>query len=75
MPLSVAQCSRLYVQTELGVERRCARCGDLWPAKDPEFWRLKRPGVWQSWCRACLAEYDQARRRGRQERSTGSARA
>jgi hypothetical protein len=44
--------------TWLGLERRCARCGEFWPA-DTEFWHpLKRAdhiGL-HSWCRACYGE-------------------
>ena len=49
-------------EEELGVQRRCPRCGDWWPL-DATFWISitdGRPG--HAWCRACLAEYQQARR-------------
>ena len=36
-------------------EKLCTRCREWWPC-DVEFFRLDRPGVWHSWCRACEAE-------------------
>jgi len=61
------------METDLGIERRCSRCREWWPA-DGEFWSEKRPGVFYSWCRACFAEYNVERRaRLREsERLTGS---
>lgn len=52
--------SRLYkneILTELGIEKMCPRCGEIWPA-DMEFFR-KGPGKrgLDSWCRACRYEY------------------
>jgi hypothetical protein len=47
--------------TELGIERRCGRCRQFWPA-DQEFFSLKKPGQLHSWCRACFAEYAIERR-------------
>lgn len=55
------------IETELGTERRCPRCGEFWPAPpDPEFWQAVtkrgRPSF-HPYCRACLAELAVLRRR------------
>lgn len=40
--------------TELGLELRCARCKEYWPA-DPEYFHKKGDGL-HSYCRACVSE-------------------
>lgn len=48
-------------EPELGVQRRCSRCREWWPA-DPEFFYHDTPDRLHSWCKACWAEYHRARR-------------
>jgi hypothetical protein len=45
-----------FIQTEIGLECRCARCGDYWPA-DSEFFHLTPRGLPHSYCKACFVEY------------------
>lgn len=66
------------METELGIERRCARCREFWPADDPEFWqRITKRGrpAWHAYCRACLSELGHIRRSrtpgSRSERASG----
>jgi len=50
--------------TELGVEKRCTRCGDWWPA-DEEFFpknRVRTKRGLSPWCKACFTEYHRERR-------------
>jgi hypothetical protein len=48
------------METELGLERRCTKCGDYWP-EDREFWFIgnrkdqKKPCIQQP-CKACYYE-------------------
>ena len=45
------------IMTDLGEEKRCARCGEYWPA-DEEFFaacRNNKSGL-HSYCRACCTE-------------------
>ncbi len=54
----------------LGEVRKCPQCGDWWPL-DREFWYLK-PGSsdgFDSYCKACRAEYVRVQRRKKKERS------
>jgi len=41
-------------ETELGLEKRCRKCGEYWPL-DGEFWHIQKRGVggFNSVCRAC----------------------
>jgi hypothetical protein len=41
-------------EEELGLQRQCSRCGEMWPL-DAEFWYRHGRG-WHSWCRACHRE-------------------
>lgn len=44
---------------ECGVEKCCPRCKEEWPV-NPDFYRRiasKGRQRWQSWCRACEAEW------------------
>lgn len=53
----------LYVLTALGLEARCSRCGDTWPA-DTEFFHAA-PNTTTGlccMCKACHAEWRGARR-------------
>ena len=53
-----ARSPRLVIpgEEELGVQRRCSRCGEFWPEDDEFFYpSTKGPGCFQSWCRACWA--------------------
>lgn len=43
--------TRQHIETELGDEVICAKCGDFWPA-DPEFFYFSN-GKPHSWCKAC----------------------
>ena len=53
-------------EEEVGVQKRCTRCGDWWPP-DTDFWFLvtKARGrrTLHSWCRACNYEARNALRR------------
>ena len=42
------------MQTELGIERLCAGCGEWWP-EDDEFWYYQRGRIIGR-CRACWSE-------------------
>lgn len=42
------------IQTELGTERQCLRCGEYWPL-DTEFFYRKGAG-WQPCCKSCFLE-------------------
>jgi hypothetical protein len=48
------------METELGTERRCTKCGDYWP-EDREFWFIgkrknqNKPCIQQP-CKACYYE-------------------
>ena len=49
----------MRVLTELGVEKRCPKCGEFWPA-DREFFGVRggaRGNQLRPWCRACESEY------------------
>ena len=52
--------------TEIGLEKKCQRCGEWWP-DDPEFYgpilgfRGKR--LRDTWCKACRTEYQKERRK------------
>lgn len=48
------QATRKAIQTELGREILCARCGDYWPAS-LEFYYRRGKG-WHSYCKACYLE-------------------
>ena len=48
---------RVYRDTQIGREKRCAACHEWWPL-DAEFYYLGDP----SWCRACWAEHNRVRR-------------
>lgn len=46
-------------EVELGVQKRCPRCGEFWPAMDDDFWPpIHRRGrqEFHSWCKACCYE-------------------
>lgn len=42
---------RPTIETELGKEIRCSKCGEFWPA-DTEFF-FNSGGTLHSWCKAC----------------------
>jgi hypothetical protein len=46
----------------LGEEKRCPRCREIWPLT-PEFFRRIVNKRWQSYCRACEAEWVAEKRR------------
>lgn len=52
-------------EPELGVQRRCSRCHEWWPA-DPEFF-YRHGDHLHSWCKACWKEA-RAERDGRPQR-------
>jgi len=54
------------IETELGTERQCARCGEYWPL-DPEFFNKKGEG-WHSYCRGCMTERKRELRHGAKKR-------
>lgn len=43
---------------DLGLEKRCSRCQEYWPA-DTEFWfsEPQSAGGLSSWCKACFREW------------------
>lgn len=49
--------SHIIMTTDLGEEKRCARCGEYWPA-DEEFFAIckNNKGGLHSYCRACCTE-------------------
>lgn len=44
----------MMIQTELGLEKECARCHEMWPA-DGEFFHRRGNGL-HSYCKACVTE-------------------
>ncbi len=54
---------RIWMISPLGLERRCAKCGEFWPA-DTEFFlpTTTGAGVLHCWCKACYKEWRAARR-------------
>ena len=50
-------CPRIVIpgEEELGVQRRCPRCGEFWP-EDHEFFYPARRGGFQAYCKACWHE-------------------
>lgn len=60
-PLMLAPKPRL-VQQPWGPEKLCPRCDEYWPA-DGEFFSPRAEGKLDSWCRCCVNEYHQERRR------------
>ncbi|MCY1411802.1 hypothetical protein D9M71_271940 [compost metagenome] len=43
-----------YVLTDLGLERRCSKCNDTWPADTEFFWSAPSTGAGlHCWCKAC----------------------
>jgi len=57
----VAVAEPRYITTELGLEKRCARCREYYPADEEFFFAQKgnAPGVppLHSWCKACYIDY------------------
>ena len=49
-------------EEELGVQRRCSRCGEAWPMDREFFYRVRGDVRWDSMCRACWIEYNRERR-------------
>lgn len=50
----------LYVRTDLGLEKRCSRCGEYWPADTGFFLQRAESGDGlHNWCKACLADWRQ----------------
>lgn len=50
---------KIYINTELGTEKRCTLCGDYYPLDTDFFykngiWRGKTQ--WRSHCKACFTE-------------------
>lgn len=45
---------REYIETDLGREAKCSKCGEFWPV-DPEFYFFLRDRP-HSWCKACYIE-------------------
>lgn len=45
-------------RSELGLEKRCTRCGEFWPF-DTEFWfaNTGKPDGAMDWCRACYTQW------------------
>ena len=43
--------TRPRIETELGTEIQCAKCGEYWP-EDKEFFFFSRVKA-HSWCKAC----------------------
>lgn len=54
-----------YLHQWWGMEKRCPRCSEYWPA-DEEFFSPRAGGKLDSWCRCCVNEYHQDRRRSLQ---------
>ena len=47
-------------------EKQCLRCKEFWPP-DPEFFYRDKDSYdgWQSWCKACSAEFNKQYRKRR----------
>lgn len=52
-----------HIMTDLGKEKRCARCGEYWPA-DKEFFYQLPDGRLHSYCHACFIERKKELRKG-----------
>lgn len=51
--------SKIYIHTELGIEKRCSHCGDYFPFDDEFFYRNGFKNGYQQWtatCKACFVE-------------------
>ncbi|MFP4615540.1 MAG: hypothetical protein ACLFRB_06660 [Thiohalorhabdus sp.] len=59
--------------TAIGLERYCARCGDLWPADTEFFYPSRKSGGVHTWCRACFNEERMSRRRRAKAANQGRA--
>jgi hypothetical protein len=73
-PLELVRCRLAVIDPETGLRsKRCSHCGELWPLT-LDFYHLMRkagcPIRWQTWCRACIAEWARART-GRADVSEG----
>jgi len=44
----------MIIETEIGLEKECARCHEMWPA-DEEFFYKRGDGL-HCYCKACVAE-------------------
>lgn len=50
----------VYMVSEIGLEKRCAKCADYWPA-DSEFFCLTKGGAaLDPYCKACRLELNMA---------------
>lgn len=47
-----------YRESDLGIEKRCTRCGEFWPVDDEFFSVQREPGGARAsaYCRACFIE-------------------
>ena len=61
----------MIIQTELGLEKLCARCHEFWPA-DTEFFHRKGTGL-HSYCKACVTERCRELRLNKRMHSTGES--
>lgn len=55
-----------FVTTEIGLEKKCGRCGEYWPA-DGEFWYSEGTRGLSKWCKACYEEWRKERRKRKEE--------
>ena len=53
---------RKHIETELGTEKLCTRCGEYWPADEEFFYRAKekKDGL-NPWCKCCYLEWKKTR--------------
>lgn len=52
--MSAAARTSRYRETELGIEARCSKCGEFWPADGEFFFTCK--GRVHSWCKDCYLQ-------------------
>lgn len=61
-----------YIETELGIEKRCTQCGQFWPVDDEFYFAQVDKGIERatSCCKACYLErYNRGAKPGSTRRS------
>lgn len=50
--------SGVFLETDLGLEKRCSKCREYWPADNTAFYVCsKAPDGLYDWCKACYLEW------------------
>lgn len=59
------------VETELGVEKCCTKCGELWPEDDEFYYFHMSTGTYYTECRACYSDRRVKDRQKQKQNLTG----